>query len=105
MFACLLDDLFLGSCYSNSTWETGGSELALTITFVFQANRLTKCASHPKKPTKKPSIVILFSISFERISPRMYNRIPSLSVSVKPNLMILRSHECETASLGMTNLA
>ena len=28
--------------------ETGRLELALTITLVFQANRLTKCASHPK---------------------------------------------------------
>ena len=29
-------------------WETGGVELASTITLVLQANRLTKCASHPK---------------------------------------------------------
>ena len=29
--------------------ETGGLELALTITLVLKANRLTKCASHPKK--------------------------------------------------------
>ena len=28
--------------------ETGGLELASTITLVFQANRLTKCASHPE---------------------------------------------------------
>ena len=28
-------------------WETGGFELASTITLVLQANRLTKCASHP----------------------------------------------------------
>ena len=28
--------------------ETGGLELASTITLVLQANRLTKCASHPK---------------------------------------------------------
>ena len=27
--------------------ETGGIELASTITLVLQANRLTKCASHP----------------------------------------------------------
>ena len=29
-------------------WETGGLELASTISLVLQANRLTKCASHPK---------------------------------------------------------
>ena len=29
------------------TWETGGLELAATIILVLQANRLTKCASHP----------------------------------------------------------
>ena len=29
-------------------WETGGLELAATITFVLQANRLTKCASQPE---------------------------------------------------------
>ena len=32
MFIYLLDDLILGFCYSNLTWETGGFELALTIT-------------------------------------------------------------------------
>ena len=30
------------------TLETGGFELASTITLALQANRLTKCASHPK---------------------------------------------------------
>ena len=45
--ACLLDELILGFCYSNLTWETGGSELASATTPVLQANRLTKCASHP----------------------------------------------------------
>ena len=29
------------------TSETGGLELASTIILVLQANRLTKCASHP----------------------------------------------------------
>ena len=46
MFVCLLDELILGFCYSDLTWEAGGFELALTITLVLQANRLTKCASH-----------------------------------------------------------
>ena len=43
----LLDELILGFCYSDLTLETGGFELALTITPVLQANRLTKCASQP----------------------------------------------------------
>ena len=47
-FICLLDDLMLGFCYSNLTRETGGLELASTITFILQVNRLTTCASHPK---------------------------------------------------------
>ena len=36
-------------CYSNFRRETGGLELASTITLVLKVNRLTKCASHPKK--------------------------------------------------------
>ena len=49
MFVCLLDELILGFCYSDLTSETGGFELASTITLVLQANRLTKCASHTPK--------------------------------------------------------
>ena len=45
---CLLDELILGFCYSDLTLETSGFELVSTITLVWQANRLTKCASHPK---------------------------------------------------------
>ena len=47
---CLLIDLILGFCYSNLIWETriGEFELASGITLVLKANRLTKCASHPK---------------------------------------------------------
>ena len=37
----------LGFCYNNFTRETGGLELASTITLLLQANRLTKCVSHP----------------------------------------------------------
>ena len=48
MFVCILDELMLSFCYSDLTLETGGFELALTTTLVLQANRLTKCASHPK---------------------------------------------------------
>ena len=47
MFVCLLGELILGFCYSDLTLETSGFELASTITLVLQANRLTKCASHP----------------------------------------------------------
>ena len=46
-FICLLDDLSLGFCYSNLTWETSGFKLASTISLVLQVNRLTKCASYP----------------------------------------------------------
>ena len=44
IFVCLLDGLILNFCYSNLWRETGGHELASTITLVLQANRLTKCA-------------------------------------------------------------
>ena len=47
MFVCLLDELILGFCYRDLTWETGGLELASNIILVLQANRPTKCASHP----------------------------------------------------------
>ena len=47
-FVCLLVDLILGFLiYNYFTWETGVLELASTIILVIQANRLTKCASHP----------------------------------------------------------
>ena len=45
MFFCLLDELILGFCYSDLTLQTGGFELASSISLVLQANRLTKCAS------------------------------------------------------------
>ena len=48
MFVSLRDELILSFCYSDLTWETGGFELASTITLVLQANRLTKRASHRK---------------------------------------------------------
>ena len=47
MFVCFLDELILGFCYSDLTWETDGFEFALTITLVLQANQLIRCASHP----------------------------------------------------------
>ena len=46
MFVCVLDELTLGFCYGDLSVETGGFELASTITLALQANRLTKCASH-----------------------------------------------------------
>ena len=42
MFVCLLDELILDFCYSDLILETGGFELASTITPVLQVNRLTK---------------------------------------------------------------
>ena len=47
MFVCLLNDLILGFCYTNLTWETGGFELASTVTLALQKSRLIKCSSHP----------------------------------------------------------
>ena len=47
-FVSLLDDLILGSCYSNLTRETSGFEVSSTITLAFQANQLTKYVRHPK---------------------------------------------------------
>ena len=49
MFVFLLDELIQGFCYSHLTLETGGFELASTITLVLQANRLTKCISKVSK--------------------------------------------------------
>ena len=46
MLICLFDELILGFCYSNLTLETGGFELASTITFVLQCASHLKCASH-----------------------------------------------------------
>ena len=46
ILVCLLVDLIM-FCYSYCTWETGRLKLTSTIILVLQANRLTKCASHP----------------------------------------------------------
>ena len=47
VFVCLRDDLVLAVLLQQFQQEIGGLELASTITLVSQANRLTKCASHP----------------------------------------------------------
>ena len=47
MYVCLFDELILGFWYIDLTLQTGGFELASTITLVLQANWITKCASHP----------------------------------------------------------
>ena len=52
LFACWIDFRF---SYSYMTWETGGLELVSTIILVLPANRLTKCASHPKSPQVTPT--------------------------------------------------
>ena len=46
VFVCLLDDLIVGFCYRYLIQETGGLELASTITLVLQANPLTRSTSH-----------------------------------------------------------
>ena len=72
MFVCLLDELILGFCYSDLTLETGGFELASTITLALQANRLTKCASliacYPKNVL---GVFLVIIISYHLIS--IYN--------------------------------
>ena len=45
---CLLAWIDFRLCFSYLTWETGGLELASTIILELQANRLTKCVSHPR---------------------------------------------------------
>ena len=67
MFVCLLDELILGVCYSDLTWKTGGSELASTITLALQANRLTKCDSHPKCYSTLICLVPLFRLAVSRM--------------------------------------
>ena len=49
VFVYFLDGLVIDFCYSNLTRETGELKLTSTITLALQANRLIKCASHPKE--------------------------------------------------------
>ena len=82
---CLLDELILGFCYSDLTWETGVFELASTITLELQANRLTKCASHPKFPSWFPSPFLSINIYHVRFLIYQY-----VQHSVKINYKITR---------------
>ena len=56
LFGCWIDFRFR---YSYMAWETGGHELASAIILVLQANRLTKCASHPIKLCQKCQYVVM----------------------------------------------
>ena len=67
LFACWIDFRF---CYSYMTWETTGLELALTINLVLQANRLTKCASHPNLITKILFVVQKFNDFVSSLDPK-----------------------------------
>ena len=79
MMQCLFDDeLILSFCYSDLTLETGGFELASSITLVLQANRLTKCASHAKGALTFaspgfPFLLPLLGPGFNSISPDISN--------------------------------
>ena len=64
----------VGFCYSGLTLEIGGFELALTITFVFQANQLTKYASHPKC-LHETSLNSSFDRDDDRLKMEGYNLI------------------------------
>ena len=57
LFAWWFDSGFF--CCSNLRPETGGFELASTITLVLQANRLTKCPSHT---TSEPTNQVCYSL-------------------------------------------
>ena len=48
MFVYSFNELILGFRYNDLAWETGGYELALTVTLALQANQPTKCAGHCK---------------------------------------------------------
>ena len=64
----------VGFCYSGLTLEIGGFELASTITFVFQANQLTKYASHPKC-LHETSLNYSFDRDDDRLKMEGYNLI------------------------------
>ena len=64
-FVCWFDFRF---CFSYLTWETCELELASTIILVLQANRLTKCASHPKaweQRSGRKTVWIFYYFNFE----------------------------------------
>ena len=48
MFVCLLDELILGFCYSDFDMGNRWISTRIDYTLVLKANRLTKCASHPR---------------------------------------------------------
>ena len=75
IFVCLVDDLILGFCDNNLRQESSELELALTITLVLQANRLTKCASHPKQvfPSLGKKQCFSFLKSITTGSPQVVN--------------------------------
>ena len=56
------------------TRETGGFELASTITLVLKANRLTECASHPKN---RVTVRIKNGYSPELLTPETMNLLGS----------------------------
>ena len=78
IFVCSLDDLILGFCYRNSKQETGGLELASTMTHVPQTNRLTKCGSHIKVKCTQISYKKCFIYSVNgRVSGDRYRKVNS----------------------------
>ena len=62
LFTWWFDSSFF--CYSNLRRETGGFELASTITLVLQVNRLTKCASLPRIFSKAPAFLVKLQIEY-----------------------------------------
>ena len=98
LFVCLLDKLILGFCYSDLTLETGGFELASTITPALEANRLTKCASHHQ--LKVLAIKRWFPFNFAKIlqdrhfvvgGPKTFKLLADISVESGLQNIVLSS--------------
>ena len=42
-------------------------ELALTVTFALQVNRLTKCATHPKHSSRKADLLFTMTVLLQNL--------------------------------------
>ena len=92
MFVCLLDELILGFCYSDLTLETGGFELASTITLVLQANRLTNFhyfSYHRNQSVMDSLYVFHYTEQFLKIFERINQSLLRKNVT-NANFSILR---------------
>ena len=96
MFVCLLNELILGFSYSDLTLETGGFELASTITLVLQANRILKIINmtflsllftqHGSSVSSKKQKICSFACDFYR-NQVCSGKVDLLVESVKTNFV------------------